>query len=72
MTIHDATEQAFLNGYEKGKGDAAGHAYWTIDHSCSHCGQTLEAPSYESTQLWYHTPYCPFCGYLMNGESLNE
>lgn len=44
------------------------YAYWKDDHSCSCCGQSLEAPPYEGTQLWYHTPYCPFCGHEMNKE----
>ncbi len=62
----DATEQAYKNGYKKGKQDAVVHGRWeTIDGReylgclCSNC------------KMWFdtRTNYCPNCGAKMDGKS---
>lgn len=66
MNIHDATEQAYKNGYRQGKQDAVKHGRWVFSKSglywqCSECNViSLE-----------HTNYCPECGAKMNGEVTN-
>lgn len=65
MTIHDATEQAFRNGYEKGKKEAVIHAHWE-NHQCTNCG--AEAPI--DTRLDFLTEedcyFCYNCGAIMD------
>lgn len=68
MNIHDATEQAYKNGYAQGLKDAVNHARWIIHNpldpfsiygECSHCGFCQSISKYLN--------YCPDCGYRMDG-----
>ena len=81
MKTHDATEEAYKNGYEDGKRDAVKHGRWVdskgdtvaIDadgcplHSCtcSVCGEWLTA----SDEYACIGNFCPNCGARMDGAS---
>ena len=64
MNIHDATEQAYKNGYEQGLKDAVKFGVWSqpkiagVGCLCSECNTTWDAES----------NYCPHCGAKMEGE----
>lgn len=63
MTFFDATEQAYKNGYEQGRKDAAKCGQWIFSKdglywTCSEC----KVISLE------HTRYCPECGAKMSLE----
>ena len=62
MKTYEATEQAYKNGYEKGRKDAVKHGRWKGagmgDYYCSLC-QRLVNP---------RTNYCPHCGAKMDGD----
>lgn len=76
MKIHEATEQAYKNGYEQGKRDAVKHGRWIpLEYDgyadgnpvwdlwkCSEC---QEEHSGDEDTL---TPYCPNCGARMDGD----
>lgn len=58
MKIHEATEQAYKNGYEKGKRDAVKpNGRWKCaglgDYYCSLCCFVVSGSNYH---------YCPHCG----------
>ena len=81
MNEHDIAEQAYKNGYEKGKQDAVKHGRWICYESdetygchdskewykCSECGKAAYGRCYEDE--WYSCPilseYCPHCGAKM-------
>lgn len=49
------------------------HGRWTAEHTCTHCGEyaltvNLEDSEGEESQLYYHTPSCPWCGAKMDLE----
>lgn len=82
MKVHDATEQAYKNGYEQGKKDAVKHSRW-IDVEglpiCENCGHTttdviLECRGSENRPVFMSLyPYfCGKCGAKMDGEKEKE
>ena len=60
MTPNEATEQAYKNGYEKGKQDAVKHGRWIE-------GKTLEKCSICGKKGFPDWHYCPNCGAKMDG-----
>lgn len=64
MKIHEATEQAYKNGYEQGKKDAVKHSQWVksttypIKYICPVCGHLKD----------FKKPYCEICGTKMDGD----
>ena len=72
MKINEATEQAYKNGYEKGKRDAVKHGRWVqigydkaLDRiTCSCCEDYWNI---EDNQTQYFN-YCPNCGAKMDGD----
>ena len=67
MTINEATEQAYKNGYEKGKQDAVKHGRWVnpyinrYGHPCHCCSECGFKASHQDKN------YCPNCGAKMDG-----
>lgn len=82
MKIHEATEQAYKNGYEKGKQDAVKHGRWVDRYGgkyankcfdCSECkGTALYKPKEDELGHWRFvqalTDNCPNCGARTDGE----
>lgn len=80
MYKHDATEQAYKNGYEQGKKDAVKHSRWiTVEGLlvCKNCKHTttdviLDYDEYNSSFRSLYPYYCGKCGSKMdlkgNGE----
>ena len=76
MKPHDATEEAYKNGYEDGKRDAVKHGKWEdrpnpqwpaydIRH-CNVCGWNIPKNNLRRKDLnWKH---CPHCGARMDGD----
>lgn len=66
MTLHDATEAVYRNGYEQGKRDAEKHGRWVrvfnCKPMCSECGE------YHLYAWSDHAKcnYCPNCRAKMN------
>lgn len=66
-------EEAYKNGYEKGKKDAVKHGRWVqckdwdYDYECSIC----EGYAGEDTDGNYNklSHYCPNCGAMMDGDA---
>ena len=68
MKIHEATEQAYKNGYKDGKRDAVKHGRWNEinqtttglpwKYRCNKCGCPQD----------YAHNYCPNCGARMDGD----
>jgi rubrerythrin len=68
MKTYEATEQAYKNGYEKGKQDAVKHGRWNEinqtttglpwKYRCNKCGCPQD----------YAHNYCPNCGARMDGD----
>lgn len=82
MKIHEATEQAYKNGYEKGRQDAVKHGRW-VDryggkyvnpvYDCSECKKSaLFRNDMDLLGNWksvqYLSDYCPNCGARMDGD----
>lgn len=67
MNLHDATEQAYKNGYEQGLKDAVKHGRWSpkktilygviYELECSVCGIDWALAEYR---------FCPNCGARMD------
>lgn len=64
MTLNDATEQAYKNGYQAGLNDSVKQSVWvrlnpyTDTMMCEACG-------YNVIDEMLTTPYCPWCGCKM-------
>lgn len=66
MKMHEATEQAYRNGYAKGKQDAVKHGRWVDANGirkskCENCGV-------EFGRVMEDCNYCPHCGAKMDGD----
>lgn len=78
MKHYDATEQAYKNGYEKGRADAkpTARAKWECDHANPNYSPFDGSPSmiYRCTNCGHKTGdreltnYCPNCGADMKGD----
>lgn len=64
MNIHDATEQAYKNGYEQGLKDAVKHVRWLDDQYFWRCSECLEWLEVE--QGTADMNFCPHCGAKMD------
>ena len=68
MNIHDTTEQAYKNGYNKGYQDGIkeAYAYWIENsdntHYCSKCGHDA---TYNFDGIEICGVACPYCGSIM-------
>ena len=77
MKTHDATEQAYKNGYADGKRDAVKHGEWVSLTECANAGvycSVCNKKVYKEDYAWCNrknklrSNYCPNCGADMRGE----
>ena len=53
------------------------HGRWTAEHTCTNCGEyaltvKVDDSDGEESELYYHTPCCPWCGAKMDKEAEND
>jgi hypothetical protein len=85
MKTYEATEQAYKNGYEKGKVDALKHGRWedgcAVDHNgkkvydsidCSVCEEYFKIEPHNREYWKKRFKVCPFCGAIMDLPNITE
>lgn len=72
MKTYEATEQAYKNGYEKGKQDAVKHGRWVLrqddGYECYECSSCRANPLNDNAERPSLSDYCPNCGARMDGD----
>ena len=77
MDEYTACEQAYKNGYEQGKKDAAKRGSWKTNENeygvticaCSECGEEYSSGVLPAEEMIKMLKYCPNCGADMRGDT---
>ena len=62
MDKYTATEQAYKNGYERGKNDAAEHERCQYCRAATYTDKPFKVITQRGKEVYVQFKYCPNCG----------